>query len=187
MDNGKKFFVIDIPVLLHGVEGSGKESDGMELAFLIPLLKDSANRVSGGVAINCELVVKSGLSQDGGCADSVHQGVEGCFKFIVPVKLPSLGAVSDEYVERCGQHAEVSNVHAIEIEETEKCSNFLQGCRTFPILHTLDLDWVHGNGVFPDDNTKVLDFSLFELAFLRFEVKIVNCEDAQDIVYDTAV
>ena len=61
MDNGKKFFVIDVPVLLCSIKGSGKESDGMELAFLIPLLKDSANRVSGGVAINCELVVKSGL------------------------------------------------------------------------------------------------------------------------------
>ena len=71
VDNGEKFFVIYIPVSLSGVEGSGKESDGMELAFLIPLLKDGADSISGGVAINRELVLESGLSQDGGGADSV--------------------------------------------------------------------------------------------------------------------
>ena len=52
VDNGEEFFVIYVPVSLCGVEGSGKESDGMELAFLIPLLKDSADSVSGGVAID---------------------------------------------------------------------------------------------------------------------------------------
>ena len=61
VDNGKKFFVIDIPVLLRGVKSSGKESDGMELAFLIPLLKDGADSISGGVAIDHELIFKSGL------------------------------------------------------------------------------------------------------------------------------
>ena len=61
VDNGKQFFVIYIPVSLSGIEGSGKESDGMELAFLIPLLKDSADSVSGGVAINRKLIFKSGL------------------------------------------------------------------------------------------------------------------------------
>jgi hypothetical protein len=34
----------------------------MELAFLIPLLKDGANSIGGGVTINHKLVVKSGLS-----------------------------------------------------------------------------------------------------------------------------
>ena len=62
VDNGKKFLVINVPVSLHGIEGSGKESDGMELAFLIPLLKDGADSISGGVTINCELIVKTGLS-----------------------------------------------------------------------------------------------------------------------------
>ena len=60
--DGKKFFVVDIPILLCSIESSGKESDGVELAFLIPLLKDSADSVGGGVAINCELIFKSGLS-----------------------------------------------------------------------------------------------------------------------------
>ena len=61
VDNGKKFFVVYIPISLSGVKGSGKESDGMELAFLIPLLKDGANSVSGGVAIDCKLVFEPRL------------------------------------------------------------------------------------------------------------------------------
>ena len=62
VDNGEKFFVVYIPVSLRGVESSGKESDGVELAFLILLLKDGADSVSGGVAIDRETVFESGLS-----------------------------------------------------------------------------------------------------------------------------
>jgi hypothetical protein len=123
--NGEEFLVVDVPISLRGIEGSGKESDGVELAFLIPLLKDGANSVSRGVAINRESVLESGLSQDRGGANRVHKGVERRFKFIVPVELPSSCAVSDERIEGCGQHAEVANVHAIKIEEAEECSNFL--------------------------------------------------------------
>ena len=43
VDDGKKFLVVDVPVSLCSIESSGKESDGVELAFLIPLLKDGAN------------------------------------------------------------------------------------------------------------------------------------------------
>ena len=72
VDNGEKFFVIYVPILLRGIERSGKESDGMELAFLIPLLKDGADSVSGGVTVNCELVLEPGLSQDRGGTNRVH-------------------------------------------------------------------------------------------------------------------
>jgi hypothetical protein len=72
MDNGEQFFVVYVPVSLCGVEGLGKESNGMELAFLIPLLKDGADSIGGGVAINRKLVVKSGLSQDGGRANRIY-------------------------------------------------------------------------------------------------------------------
>ena len=159
----------------------------MELAFLIPLLKDGADSVGGGVAINDELVFKPGVSQNGGGANCIHQGVECGFKFVVPVKLPSSRTVSDERVKRCGQHAEITDVHAIEIQEAKECPYFLQGRGSFPILHALDFDRVHGNCVFTDDNTKVFDFALFELAFLRFQIEIVDCEDAQNIVHYSTV
>ena len=62
MDNGKKFLIVDVPVLLRGVKSSGKESDGVELAFLIPLLKDGTDGISRGITINRELVFKLRLS-----------------------------------------------------------------------------------------------------------------------------
>jgi hypothetical protein len=62
VDNSKKFFIIYVPVSLCGVESLGKESDGVELAFLIPLLKDGADSIGGGVAINRKSVFESGLS-----------------------------------------------------------------------------------------------------------------------------
>ena len=62
VDDGEKFFIVYVPVSLRGIESSGKESDGVELAFLIPLLKDGADSVSGGVAIDHELIFKAGLS-----------------------------------------------------------------------------------------------------------------------------
>ena len=60
--DSKKFLVVDVPVSLRGIESSGKESNGVELAFLIPLLKDGADSVSGGVAIDRESFFKLGLS-----------------------------------------------------------------------------------------------------------------------------
>jgi hypothetical protein len=62
VDYGKKFLVVYVPVPLGRVESSGKESDGMELAFLIPLLKDRSHRVGRSVTIHNKGVFKLGLS-----------------------------------------------------------------------------------------------------------------------------
>ena len=48
----------------------------MELAFLTPLLKDSANCVGRGVAINNERIFKAGLAKDWGRADGVDEGLK---------------------------------------------------------------------------------------------------------------
>ena len=145
VDNGEKFLVVYVPVSLRGVKGSGKESDGMELAFLIPLLKDGADSVGRGVAINRELVFKAGLSQDQGGAHRINEGIKCCFVFVVPIKLPPFHAVSHQRVEGCGQHAKSTDIHAIKIQEAKECLNFFQGQGSFPVLHTLDFDRVHGD------------------------------------------
>ena len=62
VDDSEQFLVVDVPISLCSIASSGKESDGVELAFLIPLLKDGADSVSGGVAINRESFFKTGLS-----------------------------------------------------------------------------------------------------------------------------
>ena len=175
VDNGEKFFVVYVPVSLCGVESSGKESDGVELAFLIPLLKDGADSVSRGIAINRKLVFEPGLSQDGGGAHRIHKGVECCFVFVIPIKLPSFRAVSYQRIERCSQHAKSTDIHAIEVQEAEESSNFLQGRGSFPVLHPLDFDQVYCDRIFTNNNAEILHFSLFKLAFLGFEVKVIDC------------
>ena len=115
MDYSKKFLVVDVPVPLCGVESLGKESDRMELAFLIPLLKDSTNRKGRGITVNDELFFKLGLVQDRGSADSVDKGLECGIMFIIPVKLPSLCAMGNKHVEWCGQDAKSANVHPIKV------------------------------------------------------------------------
>ena len=88
---------------------------------------------------------------------------------------------------RNSQHAKSMDIHAIEIQEAKECLNFLQGRGLFPVLYALDFDRVHGDRIFSDDNAKVFNFDLLKLALLWFEIKIVDCKDAQHIVYYTMV
>jgi hypothetical protein len=71
MNNGKKFLVVDVPVPLGHIESLGKESNRVELAFLIPLLKDRSHHVGGSVTIHNEGVLKLRLSKYGGGAKGV--------------------------------------------------------------------------------------------------------------------
>ena len=90
----------------------------MELAFFTPLLKDSANSVSGGVAIKDEGVLKTRLVQNRGHTDCVDKSLKGGFMFGFPMETAASCAVSNESVEWCSDHAEITNVHPIEVEET---------------------------------------------------------------------
>ena len=92
----------------------------MELAFLTPLLKNGAESISGGVTIKDKGFLKTWLSKNGGGAYGVNEGVKHGFVFIVPVKLATFSAVGDKRIKRGGEHAEVTNVHSVEVEETEK-------------------------------------------------------------------
>ena len=94
----------------------------MELAFLTPLLKDGANCISGGVAINNKRVVEAGLTKDWGRANSIDEGLEGRFMFVFPMKAAPFCAVSDESIEWSGQHAEVADIHVIKVEKAQKCT-----------------------------------------------------------------
>ena len=92
----------------------------MELAFLTPLLKNGAESIGRGVAINDKGFLKAWLSEDGGGANRIDEGVERGFMFIVPVELATLGAVGNERVKRGGEHAEITNVHLVEVEKAEE-------------------------------------------------------------------
>ena len=92
----------------------------MELAFLTLLLKDGADSIHGGVAINHKWVLKTGLSKDGGHANGVDKCLERGLVFVFPVKFATFSAESDKRVKGGGQEAEVSNVHAVKIEESQE-------------------------------------------------------------------
>ena len=143
----------------------------MELAFLTPLLKDSANGISGGVAINNKGVIETRLAENRGGADGVNQGLKSRFMFIFPMKMATFHAVSHKSVKRGGEHAEIMNVHVVKVEETEECTQFAERCQSFSILNAIDFDWVHRNAIFTYDHTKIFDFCGFELTFLWFEIK----------------
>ena len=119
----------------------------MELAFLTPLLKDSADSVSGGVAIYDERVLKTWLTKNGGRTDGVDKGLEGGFVLVFPMKMTTFRIVSDQSVEWCGEHTEIADIHVVEIKESKKGTQFSKCCWSFPILNPIDFDGVHGNMV----------------------------------------
>ena len=92
----------------------------MELAFLTLLLKDGADSVCGGVAIDDEWVIKTWLTKDRGHAHCVDEGLKGGLVFLFPMEFTSFSAMCNEHIEGGGQETKVSNVHAIKVEETQK-------------------------------------------------------------------
>ena len=92
----------------------------MELAFLTPLLKDGADSIGRGIAIDDKGVFKLWLMKDRGHTNSIDKGLEGGLVLIFPVKATSFCAMGHQSIKWCGKHTEVINVHSVEIEEPEK-------------------------------------------------------------------
>jgi hypothetical protein len=92
----------------------------MELAFLTLLLKDGAQSISGGVAIDNEGFLKTGLPENWGGTNGVNKSVKRGFVFVVPMESAAFSAVGDECIKWGGEHAEIADIHAVEVEETEK-------------------------------------------------------------------
>ena len=92
----------------------------MELAFLTPLLKNGAKSISRGVAINNEGFLEAWLSENGSSANDVDKRVECGFMFVVPVESAAFSTMGNQRIERGGEHAKVANIHAVEVEKTEK-------------------------------------------------------------------
>ena len=70
----------------------------MELAFLTLLLKDGADSISGGVAIDDEGVIKTGLMKDWSHTNSVDEHLEGGFVFLFPVEFAAFRAKRNKSV-----------------------------------------------------------------------------------------
>jgi hypothetical protein len=66
------------------------------------------------------VTLEARLSKNRGGADSVNQSVKCAFVFIIPIEAAPFSTMSDECVERGGEHAKVVDIHAIKVEETEE-------------------------------------------------------------------
>ena len=74
----------------------------MELAFLTLLLKDGADSVRGGVAINYKRVFETGLAEDWGRTNGIYERLKGGFMFIFPMEFTTLSTKRHECVEGGG-------------------------------------------------------------------------------------
>ena len=74
----------------------------MELAFLTLLLKDGADSVSGGVAIDDEGLIETGLTENRSRANGVDEHLEGGLVFTFPVEFAALRAKRNECVKGGG-------------------------------------------------------------------------------------
>ena len=92
----------------------------MELAFLTPLLKNGAESIGGGVAINNKGFLEAWLSENGSSANGVDESIKCSFVFIIPVESAAFSTVSDERVEQGSEHAEVANIHSVKVEKAKK-------------------------------------------------------------------
>ena len=159
----------------------------MELAFLTLLLKDGADRVSGCVAINNKGVFKARLTKDGSSAYSINKSLEGGFVLVFPMKLATFGTKGDECVKRGGEHTEVPNIHAIEIEEAQDCSQFPESGGSFPIFDTVNFNGIHRDMVLANDYPKIFDLRGLKLTLLRLEVQVVICQNLQNVIDNAAM
>ena len=72
----------------------------MELAFLTLLLKDGANSVGGGVAIENKWVLETRLAEDWSRTDGIYECLEGGLVFILPVEAATFRTEGDKGVQR---------------------------------------------------------------------------------------
>src|SRR3981189_277427 len=70
----------------------------------------------------------------------------------------------------------VRNESSVEVDKTDEGLDLLFVGRGRPLQHTSYLYWVHFDLVVRDDNTKVFDASLFELALLVSEVQLMTSQ-----------
>ena len=124
----------------------------MELAFLTPLLKNSAESVGGGVAIDDKRFIKLWLSKDRGGANSVDKSVKGRFVFVIPMEFTPLHAVGNKGVKWGGEHTEMMDVHVVKVEKSQKGMEFSQSYGSLPVFDAIYFHWVHGNAILADDN-----------------------------------
>jgi len=86
-----------------------------------------------------------------------------------------------EGIEGVGNIGEVMDELPIEVHKAKEGLNLLYLCRGRPFCDSTDLHQIHGNMVFQDDQSKVLNLLLLELAFLWLEKQPLLLEGSKDL------
>ena len=104
------------------------------------------------------------------------------------IRPPQKGSILfGKIVQRASNLREVSDEPTIEVGELNEISNFFEvfGCR--PGSDNFNFNQVHADFTRVDNQSEVLNFSLFEFAFLGLKVQIVLLKTTKNLVDNLAV
>src|SRR5580658_702588 len=117
-------------------------------------------------------VIVVGHCEDRRRSDLILESIEGVILWLLPRPCSLAGEVAEGFCDL----GIVLNEPAIKIAETQEALNFLLGFWGGPFRNSLDLDGVHLNLSFRDNDTEVFDSSLFKVAFVGFQIEIIILE-----------
>src|SRR5260221_7204221 len=86
-----------------------------------------------------------------------------------------------------GNIGEVTDELPIEVHKAKEGLDLLYLCWGRPFCDSMDICWIHGDMVFRDDQSKVLNLLSLELTFLWLEKQPPLSEGSEDLVDDPPV
>src|SRR5258708_20245172 len=166
MHDGQHLLIMDMVVMFHIRESFRHESDWLVCTVCLCRGEDRSSCKVGGVAFKVEATRLGGEGEDGGRGDGLLQGIEHLLLSWAPD--PPLGLVG-EGIEGASNIGEVTDKLPIEVHKAKEGLDLLDLHWGWPLHDSMDLHWIHTDVVLQNDQSKVLDLLLLELAFLWLE------------------
>jgi len=157
---------VDLVVALYIGEPLQLEGDWLVCTICLHLGKDCSSCKVGGITFEVEATRLRWEGEDRGRGDSLPQGVESLLLGWAPG--PSLGFVG-ECIEGVSDIGEVTDKLLIEVHKAKEGLDLLDLYWGWPLHDPMDFHQIHGNMVFRDDQSKVLNLPLLKLTFLWLE------------------
>src|SRR5260221_12772249 len=160
------------------------EHNWLVCAVCLCLREDCSHCEVGDIALKAEATRLGGEGEDRGRGGGLLQGVECLLLSQAPD--PLLG-LAGEGVKGAGNIGKVTDELLIEVHKAKEGLDLLDLCWGQPLHNSADLCWVHGDMVFQDDQSKVFDLLLLELAFLWLEEQPPPSEGNKDLADNVLV
>jgi hypothetical protein len=152
---------------------------------VVALLQDhSTSSISGGINFDSGRTGWASDSQNGFGSEGSFERLESGLLCRAPYKEH---IILGEVMKRPADLGEIFDEASVEIGKPNETPDFFEFCRWGPIADGFHFDWVHGNFAGTDDQSKVVNMGLLELALLGTEVQIVFFEMSKDFVDDLPV